>query len=622
MKKNKKNTLLRISFFVSLAIHIVAIASINHLEIRSYLLSSSNVSFANKTDVPKKKTKDIMNIILKQKQIDLQKLIQKHPNITLPQSEINKNITNDFALANVAPQKNDFNFSSPSVIYQKAFQEISTAVAINENTNSHAEIQNIDNQVTYAEVQNENIQSSLGELATNIDNLLTNLKMELPGFDDQNQDLNLPVFDIQNQLVVSLDQKQNTVATQIDKKYNVAIANEIYTKAKELFKFSQIVDSDKNLVTDFTKFSKKECDILSDDISLVDMPNLEDLTTLPYKDYFDVEVTFSPQVNEKGYIFAITFVPKPTIKINRLKQNIFFLVDRSNSIQKDRLNFTRHAVTSTLPFLNEQDTFNILAFDTKLDVLSSINLKNDNINLSRARSFLRNQNIGSFFSTTNFSIPLYKILDKNVSDNEINIAILISNGDGLHKFKNSKVFNDWSQVNKGNLSLYTLCLEDDKNISILELFSSLNKGKLITSESSKSIKRKLQKLLKSISEPIAKDIVANSICLDTKANIKLFTSHSQAPNLYINEPYTILGTIDKLQDFTIFLQGKCKNNTFNLKKRISFDSAKQGGTFLQKELAMKKVTTCYEKYLSENKSLHLQEAKKHLKPFDMQPIFR
>lgn len=621
MKKNKKNNLLRISFFVSLAIHVIAIASINHLEIRSYLLSSSNVSFANKTDVPKKKTKEIMNVILKQKQIDLQKLIQKNPTIALPNSEVSKNIDNDFTSLNTSFQKNDFIFPLPTIKEQKAAPLSENSNIATQNDKIVTQEENLDNQVANLATK-ENTSLAIEEISNSFENLLTDLKLELPGFDVDINNLKIPNFDIKNPIVVSLEKEKINPSEEKDKKCDIQLTNEIFTKAKELFKFSQLIENDKNLSSDFTKFNKKEIDVLSESISLIDMPNLEDLTTLPYKDYFDIEVTFSPQINEKGYIFAITFVPKQNIKVNRLKQNIFFLVDRSNSIQKDRLNLTRHAITSTIPFMSSDDSFNILAFDTKLDVLSSINLKNDNINLSRARAFLRNQNIGSFFSTTNFSIPLYKILDKNVNENEINVAILISNGDGLHKFKNSRVFNDWSEANKGNLALYTLCLEDDKNMPILELFSSLNKGKLVTSESSKSLKRKLQKLLKSISAPIAKDIHANAICLDSKANIKLFSNLSDAPNLYIDEPYTVLGTIDKLQDFTIFLQGKCKNSHFNLKKRISFDEAKQGGSSLQKEVAIKKATHCYEKYLSENKGQYLQEAKKHLKPFDMQPIFK
>ena len=42
------------------------------------------------------------------------------------------------------------------------------------------------------------------------------------------------------------------------------------------------------------------------------------------------------------------------------------------------------------------------------------------------------------------------------------------------------------------------------------------------------------------------------------------------------------------------------NNFFNLKKHINFDNAKQAGSSLQKELALKQATNCYEKYIADN----------------------
>ncbi len=616
MKKNK-NHLFRISFFISITIHVLAIACVNHIEIRSYF-SCGNVSFSNKTDLPykKKKPKEIMNLILKQKQKDLQALIENNPILALPEKEKNKNITNNFVYQNEQLEKKDFVFHLSTLITQNKLIE-------KEKEATELQIEPENSSLTSSQIKKYALNFKDSNSSFNLP--LSEIKKDLPDIEIEKQNIPIPAFGMKNYDVISFHQSSDSShlpKSEIEKIYSIDLTKEFYAKVEDLFKFQELINNEEILTNDLTKYKKKEIALFSQNFSLIDMPQLKDLTTLPYKDYFDIEVTLSPQINEKGYIFAITFVPKHSIKLNRLKQNIFFLVDRSNSIQKDRLTLTRHAITSSLPFLNEEDSFNILAFDTKLDVLSNINLKNDNISLSRARGFLRKQNIGSFFSSTNFSIPLYKILDKNVKDNEINVAILISNGDGLQKFKNNRVINDWTQLNGGNLSLYTLCLSDDKNLSILELFSSLNKGKLLSSQTTKGIKRKLQRLLKSISEPIAKNIIANAICLDDKANIKLYPQNHQSPHLYINEPYTILGTIEKLQDFTIFLQGKCKNNHFNLKKHISFDDVKQGGSDLQKELAMKQASICYEKYLADNNPKHLQEAKNHLKPFDIQPIFR
>ncbi|NGX48529.1 MAG: hypothetical protein K940chlam5_00115 [Candidatus Anoxychlamydiales bacterium] len=580
MKKNKNNLFLKISVFISIAIHVVAIASINHLEIKSSL-ASKNIMFSNKAAAynSKKNINQILNIVLQKKQKNILTQI-KCKKTELPSSESTAFLKNDFNLKKDPLSCKRFSFppteSTKNEFYKLVERKNILPGLDNENSLLMVAFQTKDSYKSEDEITNET----------------ADLAISLP------------------------EVEKNTKLTTC---FNYPL-NE---KDKSKFQFANFANREENNLDALTKLKQKKIKLFPYNFSLIHMPELSDLTTLSYKDFFDIDVTFAPNLNEKGFIFAITLLPKHSMKLKRLKQNVFFLVDRSNSIQKDRLTSTRHAITSSLPLLGKDDSFNILAFDTKLDVLSTQNLSPDeNVSLSRAKSFLRKQNIGSFFSSTNFSIPLFKILNSNVKNDEVNIAILLSNGDGLNKFKNYRIFNDWTKLNGGNLSLYTLGLESDKNLSILELFSFFNKGKLIPSSTNRGIKRKLQKLLKSISYPIAKDIVSNAICLESSANIKLYPLSDQSPNLYMNEPYVILGTTDKLTDFTIFVQGKGKDNFFNLKKHICFDQAKQGGKILQKELAVKKASKCYEEFLADSNPNHLKEANHHLEPFAIEPAFR
>jgi len=579
LKKNKNNLFFKISVFISIAIHVIAIASINHLEIKSYL-ASKNIMFSNKTDVynSKKNINQILNVVLQKKQNNLLTQI-KNNKIQLPSNE------------STTVLKNEFNLKKDQLLY-KGFSFSSTEPTKNE---------------LYKLIERKNILPSVKQ-----ENSLLAITFQTKDF-YKNED---EITNETNNLALLPEIEKNT-------KLKTCFNYLLNEKNSSAFNFANFASHEENNLEALTKLKQKKIKLFPYNFSLIHMPELSDLTTLSYKDFFDIDVSFAPNLDEKGFIFAITLLPKQSMKLKRLKQNIFFLVDRSNSIQKDRLTSTRHAITSALSFLEKDDSFNILAFDTKLDVLSNQNLNPDeNVSLSRAKAFLRKQNIGSFFSSTNFSIPLFKILNSNVKNDEVNIAILLSNGDGLNKFKNYRIFNDWTKLNGGNLSLYTLGLESDKNLSILELFSFLNKGKVIPSSTNRGIKRKLQRLLKSISYPIAKDIVSNAICLENSANIKLYPLPDQSPNIYMNEPYVILGTTDKLTDFTIFVQGKGKDNFFNLKKHICFDQAKQGGKILQKELAVKKASKCYEDFLADNNPSHLKEANHHLEPFEIEPAFR
>ncbi len=577
----KDNKVITIAIIFSICLHVVAIASIHNHSIRWFASNSKTVAFTNKSNIQsnnKQSPKEIASLVLKQRHkqvLKKQKQAAFLPNVE--KEKINKISYHVIKEAVV----NNFHFTK---IQEKIPLELAK------------DLNSLSKEIVFEKDISHDLINEIKKSA----NIIVKK-------DSEKEAVNIPINQIENPISVTINNLMNT-----DFDIN-----------EEQFVPKENLENESILIKSLKKNKFRHFNILTAVPPLIEIPSLDDLLTLSYKDYFDISMSFVPDETNNGYIFAITVIPKSNLKLQKLRQNIFFLVDKSNSIQKDRLNSTRHAITSVLNFLNENDSFNILAYDNKLDVLSNNNLPINNYNITKAKNFLLNQKIGSFFSAPNLSIPLYRILSNNVKDDEINIAVLLTNGDGLNKVNNYKIFNEWTKLNNGNLSLYTLNLSEDNNSSLLELFSSLNKGKQLISTTNRGIKRKLQKLIKSINTPIAKNLVPTAICLEEDVKIDLFASSSSLPHLYSNEPYVILGTTNKLEDFTLFLQGKCANKWFNLKKHISFENAKQGTIELQKEFAQKKASICYEKYLTDSNPLHLKEANEHIENFnDITPIFR
>ncbi|NGX56765.1 MAG: hypothetical protein K1060chlam5_01011 [Candidatus Anoxychlamydiales bacterium] len=575
--KNKDRKVITISIILSITIHLIAIASINNHPMKQININGKNITFAQnaKSYIDKKNPNDLVKVILKEKKKNL--YFGKNKNNS-PNSQSEK----DFKIilqSNDSYIHKDYLFNLP-------------------NDQSHKNL-----------IKHEKKLSSLDIQTNSNDELIDSIK----------KDSNKKILKTQKQKNKSYPKKEKKLKQALSFNADKRVVNVYY---KNKYFISSDLKNDSVLVSSLKKINLHNFSILNGMPPILDMPKLDDLLTLSYKNFFDIDVSFTKDVSSDGYLFAITFVPKNNLKLKRLKQNVFFLLDRSNSIQEDRLSFTRHAIASSISSLNTDDTFNIIAFDKKLDVLSTNNLSPSHSNVTKARKFLRDQKIGSFFSSTNLSIPLYKILDTNVKDDEINVAILLSDGGGLNKVKNSKIINSWTKKNKGNLVLYSINLQEDKNKSALELFSILNKGKLITSTTNRQLRKKLNRLVQSISYPIAKNLLPTSICLDNSVNIELYPSSNQLPHLYLDEPYVILGSINKLEDFTVFLQGKCGDRFLNIKKHISFDKAKIVGNDLQKQIALYRANQCFEKYLHDLDQTHLKDADLILEPYDLKSIFR
>ncbi len=356
--------------------------------------------------------------------------------------------------------------------------------------------------------------------------------------------------------------------------------------------------------------------------SFVSLPSMSQMDTTSYADYFDLDVMYQKSPDGKGYIFAITVLPDPIHKFQRIPQCYYFIIDKSNGIQKQRFSMTKNAVISALSQLKEKDRFNIVTFDSKVDILSSEPLSNTNVMVRKAKSFLNYQKIGSFFNSTNLFSPLYLALHKLDDPDQINTIFYFSNGEDLDKFSNYKKIQEWTKSNRGRISLFTIAQMDDKNLSVLDLMSHLNKGKMTASATLRGTRRHLQKTMQSISYPIAKDISSTAISKNSNVQIQLLPEEDQLSHLYANKPYVIFGKINQLDDFLLFIQGRRKGHYFNIKKKISFNKAKEGFNELDKHWAVLQSYQQYKEFLSTGNPKHLQNAENLLKPHDLPRAFK
>ncbi|MDE3045059.1 MAG: hypothetical protein KGJ02_00215 [Verrucomicrobiota bacterium] len=351
-------------------------------------------------------------------------------------------------------------------------------------------------------------------------------------------------------------------------------------------------------------------------------PSLSELETVNLSNCFDSEVVFLPREDGPGYIFAITFVAHPDLDLPKLRQNIFFLIDRSNSIQQDRLIASKNAVEKAINELDADDSFNVLIFDSKVEKLFPTLTPATPQAQVRAETFLDKIILGSFFSFPDLYKPLLQTIPAEVQENELYTAILLSDAENLGK-KNfqREILHDWSLRNAGRTALYAIGMNSDQHLATLDTVCAFNKGRLYSSSTNRGIKRKLLKLIKNIKYPVAKNLAATAVSRGPSGKIELYPKSSVAPHLYMGQPYVIIGTTETLDDFILFVQGRLKDRWLNIKKNISFLNAKKGGHTLRSEWALKQAYLQYELYVADDNPKHLEIAKSLLEPFDLQAAF-
>ena len=357
--------------------------------------------------------------------------------------------------------------------------------------------------------------------------------------------------------------------------------------------------------------------------SLLKIPPLFEHRTTSYSSFFDTELLFLEEA-EGSYLFALTLIPKENLKRDPFKQSYVFLIDKGNSIQKDRLYATKLAVKKAIEELSAEDSFNIVVFDQKIEKLSPTSLPVTSDSKEKAYAFLSKIELGNFFSQKNLYKPLFLTVPYAVKEGELYTAILITDGESLsNRAQMQSLTHDWTHLNQGKVSLYTLGIGEDSHTSILETLASLNRGKAITSPTNKGIKRKLLKLMKSTSSPLAKNITCQAIAknFDEQTSIELYPNQNSAPHLFSNEPYVILGKTNSLDDFVLFVQGKLANEWLHIKKTISFANAKRATPALISQVAQSKSLALYQKYLEGAGAEYLAEANDISKTYELPRAF-
>lgn len=338
--------------------------------------------------------------------------------------------------------------------------------------------------------------------------------------------------------------------------------------------------------------------------------------TMPgeWNDDFDVNVTFLPNPKGKGYIFSLALSSNFDLSSHSLKQNFYFIIDQSNSIQKHRFAVFKRAALKALSSVQQGDTFNILVVGKKLTRFSPQNLPVNLKNIQAAEVFLDKQQTEGFFASSDIYTAIDKILPFIPEDEEQHTGILLTDGKtSLSAERKHATFKKWVAQNKGKMSLYACAIGSDNDLLSLDMLCSLSGGKLIYSDTHASFPRKLSKLVLDLKDPVAKELTLSAIPENPRSQVSFFPAGSHLSTLFGHQPYVIIGQIDEPCAFDIVLQGRHRGEWIAIKKNVSFIEGHKGDTAFEKNWNAEHANLCYAKFLKEGALKHLKEAKEILK---------
>ena len=348
---------------------------------------------------------------------------------------------------------------------------------------------------------------------------------------------------------------------------------------------------------------------------LSELPSLEILQTYSLNDDFRIDSHFLQKPDKNGYSISLQISPYDHECLDPIPQKIYYIIDRSSSIETHRFNAFKNGLIQSLAHLHESSTYNIISFDQSWEKLSSTDLKPTKSSIQTTKKNLEkvNQKLSSSFTTL---LSALETLQKQAElSSEPHTVILLTDGHFLKNLRlNRESFNKLFHTNTDNFSIFTAAISDNNNTYMLELMAKLGRGEYLYSQTHAAFPRKLAVLIKRLQRPIASDL--RITLLDPKSKINFCHNTQTAPLLFSDKLYNIYGETEKLETIDLIIQGKSGDKWINIVKKIDLAKAEKAKT-IDKELASKKALTHIINFVFTNNQNELLLAKQLIQSYDL-----
>src|SRR5262249_9584646 len=152
-----------------------------------------------------------------------------------------------------------------------------------------------------------------------------------------------------------------------------------------------------------------------------------------------------------------------------LKQNIYFVLDRSGTVAKHRFAVFKRAVLKGLASMQKEDTFNIVLVDKKIARFKTENVVASLKNIRAAETFLDKQEGAGFFDSNDIYSSLEKLLPLIPDNDEMHTIVLLTDGKTkLNTERKHKALKNWLGENNARVALYAAAVGSDNDLVTLD----------------------------------------------------------------------------------------------------------------------------------------------------------
>jgi Ca-activated chloride channel family protein len=242
--------------------------------------------------------------------------------------------------------------------------------------------------------------------------------------------------------------------------------------------------------------------------------------------------SFTQEILGEHYTL-LTFFPPEKAVAQVIARDIIFIIDTSGSMQGGSMQQAKASLQLALLQLNNNDSFNIIAFDNETELLFPVTHMASAHNISTAQRFIDGL---SADGGTEMYRPLSNALmmkkDKAQSAKAIRQIVFITDGAVANEFELMQLLNSAQE----NFRLYTVGIGAAPNGYFMKKAAQFGRGSYVFIQNNSEVQRKMSHFMTKISQPALTNI---ALTLDNQVHQHVDVYPKKIPDLYFGEPLQI-----------------------------------------------------------------------------------
>ncbi len=270
---------------------------------------------------------------------------------------------------------------------------------------------------------------------------------------------------------------------------------------------------------------------------------------------------FTEEMGAELYHLLMVLPPQPEQnKTQRLPREVIYIIDTSGSMSGISIQQARQALLLALDRLQPEDTFNVIAFNSSINLLFGQALPASNHNLDAARRYVNTLRANG---GTNIRPALEAALNIQNESAALRQVVFLTDGSVGNE---AELFSMIHQ-RLGQSRLFTVGIGSAPNSHFMHKAAQFGRGSFTYIGDVNEVQSKMKALFQKLETPLMRELQADF------GNAEAEVYPKRLPDLYAGEPL-IISTKTNLNTHTIIISGKRQQSTWQ--NSIQLDQGMKG----------------------------------------------